>query len=140
MRKILVRADGQPWTWAWAVRQAGPAWLGTAFSGALLFRAFGLSWAGVATMVVLTFAGGILFILWQHRQVRHRPINLLSSTAHFLPDKSGHVFNCPDCGWHGGINELARVGGSDGMLQLNCPSCGRQLARTAVHTTSSAFR
>jgi predicted RNA-binding Zn-ribbon protein involved in translation (DUF1610 family) len=103
-------------------------------SGGVLFRALGLSWAAVATMLVLSFGGGILFILWQHRQERHRPINLLSSTAHFLPDKSGHVFNCPGCGWHGGIADLARAATSEGMLQLNCPSCGRQLAKTDAHT------
>jgi predicted RNA-binding Zn-ribbon protein involved in translation (DUF1610 family) len=134
-RRILVRADGQPWTWPWAVRRAGPGWLGIAFAGALIFRALGLSWPAVAVMLVVSLAGGIAFVLWQHRQVRRRPINLLSTAAHFLPDESGHVFNCPDCGWQGGITELVRAASREGMLQLNCPSCGRQLARTAARIT-----
>lgn len=134
-RHVLVRADGQPWTWSWAARQAGPRWLGVAFTGALIFRALGLSSTGVAIMLVVSFAGGIAFVAWQHRQARRRPIDLLSSSAHFLPAKSGHVFNCPDCSWHGGITDLVRAAGSEGMLQLNCPSCGRQLARTAARIT-----
>lgn len=133
-RKVLLRADGQPWTWSWAVRQVWLRWLGVAFTGALTFRALGLSWAAVAILLVVSFAGGIAFVVWQHWKARRTPINLLSSTTHFR-DKSGHVFNCPDCGWHGGITELVRAASSEGMLQMNCPSCGRQLGRTATHIT-----
>ncbi len=131
-RRVFLRRDGSglPWTWSWAFRWVLPRLLSIFVMGALAFRRYGLSWAGVAVVLACSVVGGLLFVGYELWHGWRRPIDLLSGRTKFVEQgNQHHEFRCQRCGWHGSVSALDRTVGDQGLLELDCPECGSAVLR-----------
>ena len=90
-----------------------------------MFRAFGLSWAGVAIGVCCVFAPAGFLVARSYVSTRNTRVLV-------GPAAERYQVTCPHCGWGGAVSSLTRGRDAQGLLELNCPQCGGALTHQAT--------